>query len=319
MAATSDGENDGDKGEFSLGAVVRLTGLSDHTIRAWERRYDAVRPARSPKGTRRYSRAEIERLQLLRAAVEAGHRIGDIARLSDREIEQRLEALPSPERRPLDEIREALERLDLSEVERWLGLQLAVLGTGAFCEEIALPLLREAGDRWERGEGSVASEHLLTSATRGLLGTALRSVPRVAGAPRLVFTTPQGERHELGALVAAVTAAGQGASVTYLGPDLPVDEVVSACHRLRADAVGLSVVTLPPEAARRYLEQLRESLAPETAVWVGGANAPDAEPDSGVQRLALEDLGRAVARLIRRSMLDASRETSSPRDGRGRP
>lgn len=314
MAATSDDENHDDEGEFSLGAVVRLTGLSDHTIRAWERRYHAVQPARSPKGTRRYSRAEIERLQLLRAAVEAGHRIGDIARLSDREIERRLDALPKPERGPLEAIRQALQRLDLSEVERTLGLQLAVLGASAFCNEIALPLLREVGDRWESGEGDVATEHLLTSATRGLLGTALRSVPRLAGAPRLLFTTPEGERHELGALVAAVTAAGQGANVTYLGPDLPVEDVVSACNTLEADAVGLSVVTLPTGAARRYLAQLREALPSDTAVWVGGANVPVEEPVAGVQRLDLDDLGRAVARLVRRTVLDASRERT-PRQG----
>lgn len=297
----TDDERNGQAGDFSLGAVVRLTGLSDHTIRAWERRYDAVRPARSPKGTRRYNQAEIERLRLLKAAVEAGHRIGDIAKLPDREIEERLDARPRSERRPLDEIRDAVQRLDLSEVERLLGLQLAILGPSAFCSQIALPLLHEAGDRWESGEGGVAAEHLLTSATRGLLGTALRSVRRLVGAPRLLFTTPEGERHELGALIAAVTAAGEGADVTYLGPDLPVEDVVSASTTVGADAVGLSLVTLPPGAARRYLKQLRSALPRDTAVWIGGARAVGEETE-GVVYLGLDDLGREVARLSRRSM-----------------
>lgn len=291
------------KGEFSLGAVVRLTGLSDHTIRAWERRYGAVRPARSAKGTRRYSQDEIARLQLLRAAVDAGHRIGDVAALSDAEIEARLDALPKPEPRPLDEIRDALDRLETSEVERLLGIQLAALGPSAFSSEVALPLLREVGSRWESGEGNIASEHLLTSMTRGLLGMALRSTPRLPGAPRLLVTTPEGERHEIGALIAAVTAAARGADVVYLGPELPVAEVVEAATAVEALAVALSVVSLPRGAARSFLEKLRAALPSQTAIWVGGAGAGAGEQIDGLECLGLDELPRLVARLTRRARL----------------
>jgi DNA-binding transcriptional MerR regulator/methylmalonyl-CoA mutase cobalamin-binding subunit len=285
--------------------VVRITGLSEHTIRAWERRYDAVHPARSPKGTRRYSQAEIERLSLLRAAVDAGHRIGDVAGLTDAELESRVAALPKPERKPLDDVRDALACLDLAEVERLLGLQLGALGASVFCKQVALPLLREVGTRWEQGRASVASEHLLTAATRGLLGVALRGARRDREAPRLVFTTPEGERHELGALIAAVTAAGEGAEVIYLGPELPVDEVVAACRTVGADAVGLSLVVLPAGAARRYVEQLRDALPETVDLWVGGAQAEAGIHVDGVRRLALEDLGRSIARLARRAHLHA--------------
>jgi DNA-binding transcriptional MerR regulator/methylmalonyl-CoA mutase cobalamin-binding subunit len=300
-------DRDTDGGEYSLGAVVRLTGLSDHTIRAWERRYGAVRPSRSPKGTRRYSEAEIERLRLLHAAVQAGHRIGDVAGLSDEEIEARLAALPTPAVQPLDEVREALERLDPGEVERLLGIQLAALGNIAFCREIAMPLLQEVGARWEQGQGSVASEHLLTAATRGLLGMALRSAPRLPEAPRLIFTTPEDERHELGALIAAVTAAGAGADVTYLGPELPVEEVVSAAGRVRARAVGLSIVTLPLGATRRYLERLRRALPSATAIWVGGPGAAAVKRGQGIEGMDLDGLQRAVSRLARRHGNPSSR------------
>jgi hypothetical protein len=50
---------------YPLGSVVRLTGLGEHTIRAWERRYAAVIPERTPGGTRRYSAADVARLRLL--------------------------------------------------------------------------------------------------------------------------------------------------------------------------------------------------------------------------------------------------------------
>src|SRR5512145_2624110 len=114
---------------YALGAVVRLTGLSAHVIRAWERRYGAVRPQRSAGGTRRYSEDDVARLRLLATAVAQGHRIGALAGLSDDAIE-RLLAPPgrAPAASPVDELVALAERLDAAGLERGLGLQLGALG-----------------------------------------------------------------------------------------------------------------------------------------------------------------------------------------------
>ncbi|MEE2788494.1 MAG: MerR family transcriptional regulator, partial [Myxococcota bacterium] len=55
---------------LSIGEVARRSHMSTHTIRAWERRYNVITPLRSAGGTRRYSRDDVERLKLLKAAVE---------------------------------------------------------------------------------------------------------------------------------------------------------------------------------------------------------------------------------------------------------
>ena len=290
---------------YSLGAVVKLTGLSEHTLRAWEARYGAIRPARTPKGTRRYGATDVARLRLLRDVVRAGHRIGEIAELSDAGLEARLAELPAPEHRPLDDLVAALDRLDLPEVERLLGLQLGALGPEAFCREIAAPLLHVVGDRWQSGVGSVASEHLLTSTMRGMLAMVLRASHHAPGAPVIVFTTPSGERHELGALIAAVVAVGAGADVRHLGPELPVEEVVAACATLGAQAVALSLVTLPDEDAHRYLTELRAQLPASTEILAGGAAARSVEGREGMRLLDLDALPLAVRDLSNRKLSKA--------------
>ena len=65
----------------SIKAASRVTGLSPHLIRIWERRYGAVAPERTDTNRRLYSDAEIQRLNLLRLATGAGHSIGNIAKL----------------------------------------------------------------------------------------------------------------------------------------------------------------------------------------------------------------------------------------------
>ena len=81
--------------QYRIAAVSRLTGIPETTIRMWERRYGVVEPARSAGNGRLYSRADIERLQLLKAAVDAGHAIGTVASLGNESIGQRLEVSPA--------------------------------------------------------------------------------------------------------------------------------------------------------------------------------------------------------------------------------
>jgi DNA-binding transcriptional MerR regulator len=148
---------------YSLGAVTRLTGLSAHVLRAWERRYRAVEPLRTAGGTRRYRESDVARLRLLRAATDAGHPIGDIAGLPNRELERRLAVAEEPPAPPLTAFLEAAEELDAGELERLLSVQLATLGPRGFTRLVALPLLREIGERWAAGKLGIASEHLASA------------------------------------------------------------------------------------------------------------------------------------------------------------
>jgi len=287
--------------EYSLGAVVRLTGLTEHTIRAWERRYGAIHPRRTEGGTRRYGERDVARLRLLKEATRAGHRIGDLADLSDAEIEARLPAPEPAEATPLAALHEAVDRMDAAALERQLGLQLGALGPGPFARSVAAPLLREVGERWARGELPIAAEHLVTATLRSLLSVALRAGtgPRDE-APRIVFATPPGERHEFGLLMAALSALGAGAEVTYLGPDLPGEETAAAAEQVGARAVALSIVNLAPGDARRSAAELRRRLPERVEVWVGGSAADGlGEAIPGVERLELAGLERRIAHLRR--------------------
>lgn len=77
---------------YGIGTVSRLTGISTHTLRVWERRYGAVDAERSDSGRRLYSRADIERLTVMKHLVDRGEPIGHVARLSHAELQERLAA-----------------------------------------------------------------------------------------------------------------------------------------------------------------------------------------------------------------------------------
>jgi DNA-binding transcriptional MerR regulator len=283
---------------YPLGAVTRLTGLSAEVLRAWERRYGAVQPPRTAGGTRRYRAQDLERLRLLKAAVAAGHRIGEVARLEDAELAQRAHPQQESALDQLDAALAALAELNGTEVRRLFSIQFATLGAARFAADFALPLVREIGERWAKGTLSIAAEHLASSVLRALLGSALQPSASSLLGPRIIFATPSGEPHELGLQMAALTAMGAGAMPIYLGAELPLEELLHAVEQTRAGAVALSLVTIDIADATRTLSALRIGIPPSVQLWIGGAAASRLRPISGIERIeTLEALEARVARL----------------------
>jgi DNA-binding transcriptional MerR regulator len=276
-----------------------MLGVTPHLLRAWERRYGAVRPARTPGGTRRYTESDVRRLRLLRAGISQGHPIGELASLPIAELERRFGTLAAAPASPSDALWQAIAQVDGAEIERLLGLQLGALGAGPFIHEVAIPLLHTVGDRWESGQVCVAAEHAVSAALRNLLGAALRQRRDVPGGPRLVFATPPGEQHELGLLAGALCAQERGARVVYLGPDLPADELARAAREQRADAAVLALARRDGEPARRQVQDARRLLPREVLLWIGGAGSAALAPIEGVRELpdlrALEAAVDAIA------------------------
>jgi DNA-binding transcriptional MerR regulator len=281
---------------WALGSVARLTGLSPELLRAWERRYRAVEPLRTPGGARRYRASDLERLRLLKAAVAAGHRIGEVARLPDAELAPLASQSAAPRPDPCPDVLAALTAFDAAEAQRLLALQLSALGPVRFAHEIALPLAREIGTRWADRRLGVACEHLATALLRSLLGAALQPGAHALRGARIVFATLPGERHELGLLMAALAALGAGANPLYVGPDVPTQELIHACAQSGAAALALSLVNPATDEVRHLLAELRADLPAHVALWIGGAGAAQLATSRGVERIAsLEQLEQRVA------------------------
>jgi methanogenic corrinoid protein MtbC1 len=235
----------------------------------------------------------VARLRLLASATGAGHRIGDVARLSEAELLRRT-AGPEEERRPpLRLILEAIDQLDADATERFLGVQLAALGPRWFVAAVVAPLMQEVGDRWEDGRLCVAGEHLASACVRSLLGGTLRRMAQSSQSPPILLTTLPGERHELGVLSCAVIAVDLGANAIYLGPDLPAGEVVAAAETTGAGAVAVGTSRCAPVRQReRAVRQLRRALPSEVALWLGGSGSKGISLPAGAEWI--EDLEQKV-------------------------
>jgi DNA-binding transcriptional MerR regulator/methanogenic corrinoid protein MtbC1 len=268
---------------YPINVAARLTGVGIDTLRAWERRHRAIKPTRDDRG-RLYTDPDLERIRLLRDAVVNGHPIGRIAHLD----EPALRGLAAPAPRPAEEraegedwpgavqgIIDALGRFDLAALEIRLGRAAALSRPAVLLKEVIVPALRAAGDEWHARRLGTAHEHLLSSVVRDVLGSLMRLHARSDVADRLIFATPAGERHEFGALGAAVMAASGGLGAVYLGPDLPAADLVDIATTIDADVVALGITGTDDvrSPVAREIGTIARSLSRDVELWLGGAAA----------------------------------------------
>ncbi len=295
--------------KYPIRAVSRLTGISLDTLRAWERRYKVVTPARSDRG-RLYTDMEIQRLMLLRDAISRGHAIGQIAPLSDQELKdlgQRsaevLRGFPGREESPnaaLAGLVESIEAFDAAAANEEMGRLAALLPAADLVKQIALPLMRLVGDRWHRGTLTIAHEHMASAVLRNLFGSMLRMYKPMEPVVKLILATPSGEHHEFGILAAAMLAAPLGLEPIYLGANLPSAEIAAAAERSGAKVIVIGVMDQSADSAALHeLRTLASTLPAGIELWVGGRAMSD-QSQEFQERVACIDNFEVLERQLRR-------------------
>lgn len=264
-------------GAYTIAEVEALTGLSAHVLRQWERRYGFPRPERTPGGHRLYGEEEVELLKRVRRLLEEGA-------TPQAAIRRVLSVTPKAEGLA-EETKRALLAADLAQAEGLFRRAVRLLGPEGAAREVVLPVLRELGEAWHRGEVSVAQEHLASTFLRARLQELLDLTGQPRGAPILV-TTPPGERHEIGAMLAAYHLRRQGLPALYLGPDTPLPDLKALAQGLGAQGVVLSV--LMAESLKALPDGALHGLAPRVVLGGAGATAEEARR---LGALYVEDLG----------------------------
>lgn len=253
---------------YEIQEVAELTGLSAARLRAWERRYDVVRPERQANGYRAYSASQVALLRAFARLVNAGERIGDLAADSRDAVMARAESA-NGDGSLLTRMVEAVRGYDRDLLEALVSERLDSLGLKRFADEVVLPLATQVGDLWALGRLPIASEHLASEVIVHALKGAIREIPR--DGPLLLAAGLPGERHEWGLLATLAAAQSEGWQVHYLGVDLPLEEVIQAAWALRPAAVALSASD--PDLLERNLPSLARFVArlpPNIRAVIGG-------------------------------------------------
>jgi DNA-binding transcriptional MerR regulator len=280
-----------------IGELSRRSGVSPELLRAWERRYGLLRPTRSPGGLRLYSAEDLERVGAMQRHLDEGLAAAQAAELALASTRAEADAPPLAPDAARSRLADALEGFDEPAAQAVLDRLLGAATVEVVLGEVILPYLHELGERWERGEVSVAQEHFASNVVRGRLLALARGWGRGVGPVALLACLP-GEHHDLGLIAFGLALRSHGWRIAYLGSDTPLDTLERTAEALEPDLVVVSATSgerIAPVAA-----QLK-ALARTYRVGLGGSAS--AAPQA--RRLGVLELsGDAVAEAERVAMLE---------------
>ena len=219
-----------DAGALRIGEFARRVGVSPELLRAWERRYGLLQPIRTDGGFRLYTDDDAERVERMKRALDEG--------LSAAEAAQRALTLERPPGHALEDARERLvaaaHAYDEATMHAILDEALAGFSLEMVLRELILPVLREIGAEWKRGDLEVGQEHFATNVVRERLLALARLWGRGSG-PLAILACAPGERHDIGLIAFGLVLRSRGWRILFLGADTPLA------------ALGRAVATTNPQ------------------------------------------------------------------------
>lgn len=263
---------------YRIHRFSKLTGLSPHVIRAWERRYGLVTPIRGENRYRLYTDEDVVLFRYLKSQVDQGMAIGELSEQGLERLREQAQRVfvetyrePPPSERLVTELSQALEENDRAAFERKLNGALAVIPFEEAVHRFLLPLQEQVGQLWHDGRLGVGQEHYASNQIKQKIFSAMNQFQTSDEGPVVVVACPTNEWHEIAAMTAAYVCRARGCRVHYLGANLPIPELAAYCQRNRPACVLLSVTIMgSSEEARALAQEVARLIVPLSPVGVGG-------------------------------------------------
>ncbi len=277
-----------DTKKFNIQLAAQMSGLSTHTIRAWEKRYKALTPIRNTNGRRLYTSAEIDRLIMLAQLTQLGTNISQIANLSDDELKSAYHKLIQSSEAGASVIRKGELNIDdlqakllnavgnyhVDTISQLLSLARSSLIPKVFALEILEPLIKEVRSRCERGEYQDAQGQALYALAKFHAGNVIYShfERGLKSTSRIVCTSVEKEHHTFPLLLTALLCCHHKKHFYYLNSNLPAPSIVDA---VKATEANILILSVPPLLSGDIpliatLNEVIEALSNKVKIWFVG-------------------------------------------------
>ena len=271
--------------KYNIKSVSQRTGVQPVTLRAWERRYKILDPSRAENGYRLYSERDVALLVWLKNQVDAGVSISTAVadfRSNERKGISPEAVLNTPAPTPskhsslpatdfVKGLYNALVSRNETAANEIFEQTLASFDLIPLFETILFPTLREIGEAWYNGKIFVAVEHFASGFIRSKLMSIYQSLPLNQRTSYIMIGGAPGELHEIGSLITAVLLREAGFRVEYLGPDLPLDDLVQYIKEEKPKMVILSATIEQATEDLVKFDELISSVYPKPIFGYGGA------------------------------------------------
>ncbi len=275
------------KAVLKIATVEKETGISKENLRIWEHRYGFPNPKRDANGERAYTLHQVEKLKLMKQLLDRGlspksithdsldvlkAHIQNLADRESKELEYKLKLILKDQDQ--QKIVNDINSFRKTNIGAMLDQMYGRFPLEVFLDDFLTPLLKLVGQLWAAGSLSIEAEHFFSQVVQEKLILYEKDFVPMKDKGGLLLTTPPGELHCLGLLMANLKFLNQGYNVYCLGTQTPIFNVAQIAKKEGLKIVGIGVSeAFPISKAQSYIQSLREVLPAETEIWLGGSGS----------------------------------------------
>ncbi|MBT2677684.1 MerR family transcriptional regulator [Bacillus sp. ISL-35] len=260
-------------GKYNIKAAATMLGIQPGTLRAWERRYQMIAPARNESGHRLYTEEHLKTLRWLISKVNQGFTISQAVSLLEN-TSPLIESAEPQKRDKLDEIRDqiltALIEFNSSKAHELINQAFSIFTIDKTVIDLLGPILIKVGDLWEEGSITTAHEHFASSFLRSRIEGLSSSFPHSSFLPKAIAVCGPGERHELGLLIYTMYLRRKGFEVIFLGTSVAENDLETVLDKVKPRFLFLSCTLEENRKATLELAGIIKKNYPDLHIGLGG-------------------------------------------------
>lgn len=228
---------------LTVAALARQIGVAPATLRTWDRRY-GLGPTEHIEGShRRYSRADVARLVMMRRLITTGVAPSDAAqRAKAHQGEFSIPELLSEiviAKELVAALCRAAESLDRDFVLQALRQELMKNGVVNCWQNVIVPVLIHIGADWERTGEGIEIEHMMTELIKMVLRESVPEEFQAVNARPVLLACVGEELHSLALHALAAALAEREISSNFLGARTPVSALSGVIKKSAPPALFL--------------------------------------------------------------------------------
>lgn len=255
--------------------VSRLSGVGVHTIRAWEKRYNALVPSRSNTGRREYNDSDLEKLVYLSQLCTLGHSISKIANLDSAVLKDLLDKFAKSSSKEvtfkseaefnlqatLDNMILAISLYKLDVIDHELSKIKLLVNTRDLIFKVLIPLLAKVAELIQKRQLTHSGELAFYSILKFHLGEVIyKSRKKNQELEKILVCAPEGTFEEIPLLLISILLISKNFEVIYLGNNTPASSLIEISSAISCKNIILYLGRVSEEEGSNYLNKYLEFL-----------------------------------------------------------
>jgi DNA-binding transcriptional MerR regulator len=230
---------------YSIKDLEHFSGIKAHTIRIWEKRYQLLDPNRTDTNIRSYSDNDVRRILNVSMLIKNGHKISKVASFGEEKIQGEIIKIcrnTVDSENKIDLFLLHTVNFDIIGFEKLFDQVIGEIGFQKTIQQVIFPFFERIGILWQAGSIFSAHEHFVSNLVRNRLIRETAKFQVAEPVRTILFFLRENEFHELGLLYSNYLAAGAGLRCTYLGQNLPFEDLANLLNNSNFDFICTSFI-----------------------------------------------------------------------------